>query len=226
MLNTVDEGIEAVRQGKIVIVVDDENRENEGDFIVSGEKITPDIVNFMITHGRGLLCVPLPRSRCKELQLPPMSEDNTSLLGTPFTMSVDLKGYGCTTGVSAYDRSATIRALVTGNIKPSELARPGHIFPLYGHEDGVLGRDGHTEALLDLTRMAGLTPGGALIEICSATFPAVCSNRCGLKSFNRRALHTTQTLLKLIAAAPNIGFNFHPNSGYHTPAASGIPIIL
>ena len=126
MLNTVDEGIEAVRQGKIVIVVDDENRENEGDFIVSGEKITPDIVNFMITHGRGLLCVPLPRSRCKELQLPPM---------------------------------------VTGNIKPSELARPGHIFPLYGHEDGVLGRDGHTEALLDLTRMAGLTPGGALIEI-------------------------------------------------------------
>lgn len=165
MLNTVDEGIEAVRQGKIVIVVDDENRENEGDFIVSGEKITPDIVNFMITHGRALLCVPLPRSRCKELQLPPMSEDNTSLLGTPFTMSVDLKGYGCTTGVSAYDRSATIRALVTGNIKPSELARPGHIFPLYGHEDGVLGRDGHTEALLDLTRMAGLTPGGALIEI-------------------------------------------------------------
>ena len=129
MLNTIDEGIKAVRQGKIVIVVDDENRENEGDFIVSGEKITPDIVNFMITHGRGLLCVPLPRSRCEELQLYPMSEDNTSLLGTPFTMSVDLKGYGCTTGVSAYDRSATIRALVTGNIKPSELARPGHIFP-------------------------------------------------------------------------------------------------
>ena len=156
MLNTIDEGIKAVRQGKIVIVVDDENRENEGDFIVSGEKITPDIVNFMITHGRGLLCVPLPRSRCEELQLYPMSEDNTSLLGTPFTMSVDLKGYGCTTGVSAYDRSATIRALVTGNIKPSELARPGHIFPLYGHENGVLGRDGHTEALLDLTRMAGL----------------------------------------------------------------------
>ena len=148
MLNTIDEGIKAVRQGKIVIVVDDENRENEGDFIVSGEKITPDIVNFMITHGKGLLCVPLPRSRCEELQLYPMSEDNTSLLGTPFTMSVDLKGYGCTTGVSAYDRSATIRALVTGNIKPSELARPGH-----------------TEALLDLTRMAGLTPGGALIEI-------------------------------------------------------------
>lgn len=117
MLNTIDEGIKAVRQGKIVIVVDDENRENEGDFIVSGEKITPDIVNFMITHGRGLLCVPLPRSRCEELQLYPMSEDNTSLLGTPFTMSVDLKGYGCTTGVSAYDRSATIRALVTGNIK-------------------------------------------------------------------------------------------------------------
>lgn len=165
MLNTVEEGLKAIRQGKIVIVVDDENRENEGDFIVSGEKITPDIVNFMITHGKGLLCVPLPRARCEELQLYPMAEENTSLLGTPFTMSVDLKGYGCTTGVSAYDRSATIQALVTGNIKPSELARPGHIFPLYGRDNGVLERDGHTEALLDMTRMAGLTPGGALIEI-------------------------------------------------------------
>ena len=142
-----------------------ENRENEGDFIVSGEKITPDIVNFMITHGKGLLCVPLPRSRCEELQLYPMSEDTHSLLGTPIHHVCRPEGYGCTTGVSAYDRSATIRALVTGNIKPSELARPGHIFPLYGHENGVLGRDGHTEALLDLTRMAGLTPGGALIEI-------------------------------------------------------------
>ena len=119
----------------------------------------------MITYGRGLLCVPLPRLRCEKLQLYPMSENNTSLLGTPFTMSVDLKGYGCTTGVSAYDRSATIRALVIGDIKASELARPGHIFPLCGHEKGVLGREGHTEALLDLTRMAGLTPGGALIEI-------------------------------------------------------------
>ncbi len=168
MLNTVIEGIEAIRQGEVIIVVDDENRENEGDFIVSGEKITPEIVNFMLTHGRGLLCVPLTRTRCEELQLYPMSEDNTSLLGTPFTMSVDLKGYGCTTGVSAYDRHATIQALVTGNIKPTELARPGHIFPLCGRDNGVLERDGHTEALIDMTRMAGLIPGGALIEILNA----------------------------------------------------------
>lgn len=165
MFNRVEEGLEAIKQGEIIIVVDDENRENEGDFIVAGEKITPEIVNFMITNGRGLLCVPLPTSRCKELQLYPMADDNTSLLGTPFTMSVDLRGYGCTTGVSAHDRCATIQALVTGNIKPAELARPGHIFPLYGKDNGVLERNGHTEALLDMTRMAGLVPGGALIEI-------------------------------------------------------------
>ena len=115
MLNTVEEGLEDIRQGKVLIVVDDEDRENEGDFIVSGEKITPEIVNFMITHGRGLLCVPLPRSRCEELDLAPMAQENTSLLGTPFTMSVDLRGHGCTTGVSAFDRSSTIKALVAGN---------------------------------------------------------------------------------------------------------------
>lgn len=125
MLNTVEEGLEDIRQGKVLIVVDDEDRENEGDFIVSGEKITPEIVNFMITHGRGLLCAPLPRSRCEELCLAPMAEENTSLLGTPFTMSVDLRGYGCTTGVSAFDRSSTIKALVAGNLNPSEFARPG-----------------------------------------------------------------------------------------------------
>lgn len=165
MLNTVEEGLEMIRQGRVIIVVDDENRENEGDFIVAGEKITPEIVNFMITNGRGLLCVPLPQERCKELDLHPMTEENSSLLGTPFTMSVDLRGYGCTTGVSAFDRSATIHALVCENISPTELARPGHIFPLYGMNNGVLERDGHTEALLDITRLAGLTPGGALIEI-------------------------------------------------------------
>lgn len=165
MLNTVEEGLEMIRQGRVIIVVDDEDRENEGDFIVAGEKITPEIVNFMITNGRGLLCVPLPQERCKELELPPMTQENSSLLGTPFTMSVDLRGYGCTTGVSAFDRSATIRALVCENISPTELARPGHIFPLYGMNNGVLERDGHTEALLDMTRLAGLTPGGALIEI-------------------------------------------------------------
>lgn len=165
MLSTIDAVLEDIKQGRIVIVIDDEKRENEGDFIISGEKITPDAVNFMITVGRGLLCAPLPRTRCRELQLAPMAEENTSLLGTPFTMSVDLRGYGCTTGVSAYDRATTIKALVTGSIKPEELARPGHVFPLYGADNGVLERDGHTEALLDLTRMAGMNPGGALIEI-------------------------------------------------------------
>lgn len=165
MLNTIEEALVELSLGKVVIVVDDEDRENEGDFIVAGEKITPEIVNFMITYGKGLLCVPLPQSRCDELHLERMNIDNTSLLGTPFTVSVDLKGYGCTTGVSAFDRASTIRALVCGNIRPEELARPGHIFPLYGAPNGVLERNGHTEALLDLTRLAGLTPGGALIEI-------------------------------------------------------------
>ncbi len=165
MANIIEEALEAIYQGQILIVIDNEDRENEGDFIVSGERISPEIVNFMITYGRGLLCVPLPRSRCEELQLYPMAEENTSLLSTPFTMSVDLRGFGCTTGVSAFDRAATIQALVAGDIEPSDLARPGHIFPLYGAENGVLERNGHTEALLDLTRLAGLKPGGALIEI-------------------------------------------------------------
>lgn len=165
MISTIDEGLSELRKGLPLIVVDDEDRENEGDFVVAGEMLTPDTINFMITHGRGLLCAPLTRERCEALQLPPMADENTSLLGTPFTMSVDLIGYGCTTGVSAFDRCATIRALVCGEIQPAELARPGHVFPLYGHPDGVLGRNGHTEALLDLTRLAGLIPGGALIEI-------------------------------------------------------------
>lgn len=188
MLNTVEEGLEEIRQGRVLIVVDDEDRENEGDFIVAGEKITPDIVNFMITHGRGLLCVPLPRSRCKELGLAPMAEENTSLLGTPFTMSVDLRGYGCTTGVSAFDRASTIKALVAGKVTPDELACPGHVFPLYGAENGVLERNGHTEAALDITKMAGLTPGGALIEILNedgtmARLPQLCkiAEKFGLK---------------------------------------------
>lgn len=165
MLNTIEEGLEEIRQGRVLIVVDDEDRENEGDFIVAGEKITPEIVNFMITHGRGLLCAPLPRSRCKELCLAPMAEENTSLLGTPFTMSVDLRGYGCTTGVSAFDRSSTIKALVAGDMHSDEFARPGHVFPLYSADNGVLERNGHTEAVIDMTRMAGLTAGGALVEI-------------------------------------------------------------
>ena len=164
-LNTIDEALEDIKQGKVVIVVDDEDRENEGDFIVAAEKITPEIVNFMITNGRGLLCAPLPESRCEELGLELMVGSNTAMHETPFTVAVDLLGYGCTTGISATDRAKTINALVNPNTKPEELGRPGHIFPLKAKEKGVLRRAGHTEAVVDLTRMAGLIPGGALVEI-------------------------------------------------------------
>ena len=165
VLNSVEEVLEDIRQGKIVIVVDDEDRENEGDFIVAAEKITPEIVNFMLHYGRGVMCAPLTEDRCKELELDMQVADNTSLLGTPFTVSIDLLGEGCTTGVSAHDRAATIRALVDPKTKPSDLGRPGHIFPLRARNRGVLRRPGHTEAVVDLTRMAGLQTGGALIEI-------------------------------------------------------------
>jgi 3,4-dihydroxy 2-butanone 4-phosphate synthase/GTP cyclohydrolase II len=165
LLSSVEEAIEDIRQGKVLIVVDDEDRENEGDFIVAGEKITPDIVNFMATHGRGLICAPLPESRCEELNLPLMVGHNTSLHETPFTVSVDLTGHGCTTGISTADRAKTLRALVDPATKPEELGRPGHIFPLRARERGVLRRPGQTEAVVDLTRMAGLLPGGALVEI-------------------------------------------------------------
>lgn len=165
VLNTIEEGIEAIRNGEVLIVVDDEDRENEGDFIVAAEKITPEIVNFMVTHGRGVVCAPLTEARCEELELEMMVGDNTSILGTPFTVSVDLLGNGCTTGVSASDRAKTIRALVDPATKPSDLGRPGHIFPLRARQKGVLRRPGHTEAVTDLTRLAGLKEGGALVEI-------------------------------------------------------------
>ncbi len=164
-LNSIDEAIEDIKNGKIVIVVDDYDRENEGDFIVAAEKITPEIVNFMAKHGRGLICAPLPESRCKELNLELMVGKNTSLHETPFTISVDLIGHGCTTGISASDRAKTIYALVDENTKPEDLGRPGHIFPLMARENGILRRAGHTEAVVDLTRLAGLKPGGALVEI-------------------------------------------------------------
>lgn len=164
-LNTIEEALEDIRQGKVIIVVDDEDRENEGDFIVSAEKITPETVNFMITHGRGLVCAPLPESRCEELGLEMMVGANTAIHQTPFTVAVDLLGHGCTTGISTSDRAKTIKALVDSATKPEDLGRPGHIFPLKAREKGVLRRAGHTEAVVDLTRMAGLTPGGALVEI-------------------------------------------------------------
>lgn len=164
-LNAVEEAIEDIRHGKIVIVVDDEDRENEGDFICAAEAISPDIVNFMATHGRGLICAPIPEERCRELDLELMVGQNTSLHETPFTVSVDLIGHGCTTGISVSDRAKTIKALVDSETQPSDLGRPGHIFPLKAKNRGVLRRAGHTEAAVDLARLAGLKPGGALVEI-------------------------------------------------------------
>lgn len=164
-LNTIEEAIEDFREGKFLIVVDDEDRENEGDFIVAAEKITPEKVNFMMTHGRGVLCAPITEERCQELELEMQVMDNTSLLGTPFTITVDKLGGGCTTGVSMFDRAETIRALADPKTKPSDLGRPGHINPLRARSRGVLRRAGHTEAAVDLARLSGLYPAGALIEI-------------------------------------------------------------
>ncbi len=163
-MDTIEQAIEDIREGKFVIVVDDEDRENEGDFIIAAEKITPEKVNFMLQHGRGVLCVPLPETRCAELDLVHQVSNNTSMLGTPFTVTVD-KLEGCTTGVSAEDRAATIRALADPQSKPETFGRPGHINPLYAQERGVLKRAGHTEAAVDLARLAGLQPVAALIEI-------------------------------------------------------------
>jgi len=164
-LNTISEAIEDIKNGKIIIVVDDENRENEGDFIAAAQKVTPEMINFMATNGRGLICAPLTEDRCKELDLNMMVENNTVLHHTQFTVSVDLIGHGCTTGISVHDRAKTIEALVSQETKPSDLGRPGHIFPLRAKEGGVLRRTGHTEAAIDLARLAGLEAAGILVEI-------------------------------------------------------------
>lgn len=166
-MNTIAEALDDFRQGKFVIVVDDEDRENEGDFIIAAEKITPEKVNFMLKHGRGVLCAPITEQRCAELDLMHQVANNTSMLGTPFTITVD-KLEGCTTGVSAADRAATIRALADPSSKPETFGRPGHINPLYARVGGVLQRAGHTEAAIDLARLAGLQPAAALIEIMNA----------------------------------------------------------
>ena len=163
-LNTIEEALDDFRKGKFLIVVDDEDRENEGDFIIAAEKITPEAVNFMLKNGRGVLCAPITMSRCKELDLAPQVSSNTSLLGTPFTVTID-KVEGCSTGVSTADRAATIKALASPDSKPETFARPGHINPLYAQDNGVLRRAGHTEASIDLARLAGLYPAAALIEI-------------------------------------------------------------
>jgi 3,4-dihydroxy 2-butanone 4-phosphate synthase/GTP cyclohydrolase II len=164
-LNTIEEAIEDIRQGKVIIVVDDEDRENEGDFLAAAEKVTPEMINFMATHGRGLICAPLTESRCKELGLHVMVTNNTDPMETAFTVSVDLRGNGVTTGISASDRAKTILSLVDSNTKPHDLARPGHIFPLIAKQGGVLRRTGHTEAAIDFARLAGFKSAGVIVEI-------------------------------------------------------------
>ena len=164
-LNTIEEAIEDIRQGKVIIVVDDEDRENEGDFLAAAEKVTPEMINFMATHGKGLICAPLTEKRCDELELQSMVKNNTDHMETAFTVSVDLKGHGVTTGISASDRAKTILALVNEDTKPYDLARPGHIFPLTAKQGGVLRRTGHTEAAIDFARLAGFKAAGVIVEI-------------------------------------------------------------
>ena len=163
--NTIEEAIKDIKAGKVVIVIDDENRENEGDFVAAAEMADAEMINFMATHGRGLICTPLLESRCEKLGLELMIGKNTAAFETPFTISVDLIGHGCTTGISAKDRAKTVKALVDPNIDPNELGKPGHIFPLKAREGGVLRRAGHTEAAVDLARLAGLEPAGVIVEI-------------------------------------------------------------
>jgi 3,4-dihydroxy 2-butanone 4-phosphate synthase/GTP cyclohydrolase II len=164
-LNTIEEAIADIQAGKVVIVVDDEDRENEGDFLTAARNATPEVVNFMATHGRGLICAPLTEKRCEELGLNLMVQQNSATYETPFTVSVDLNGHGCTTGISTSDRSKTILALIDPNIDPNELGKPGHIFPLRAKDGGVLRRAGHTEAAVDLSRLAGFEPAGVIVEI-------------------------------------------------------------
>jgi 3,4-dihydroxy 2-butanone 4-phosphate synthase/GTP cyclohydrolase II len=164
-LNTIEEAIEDIKAGKVIIVVDDENRENEGDFLCAARSVTPEIINFMATHGRGLICAPLVEERCEELALNLMVESNNAAYETPFTVSVDLIGHGCTTGISAQDRAKTIKALINPVTRPEELGKPGHIFPLKAKKSGVLRRAGHTEAAIDFSRLAGFEPAGVIVEI-------------------------------------------------------------
>ncbi|HSC39283.1 MAG TPA: 3,4-dihydroxy-2-butanone-4-phosphate synthase, partial [Chitinophagaceae bacterium] len=165
MLDTIESAIEDIKQGRMIIAVDDEDRENEGDFITAARNVTPEIINFMSKHGRGLICVPLIEERCDELGLELMVNNNTALHETAFTVSVDLLGHGCTSGISAHDRAKTVQALIDQATRPEDLGRPGHIFPLRAKKGGVLRRAGHTEAAIDLARLAGFEPAGVLVEI-------------------------------------------------------------
>ena len=230
ILNSVEEVIEDFRNGRIVIVVDDEDRENEGDFIVAAEKITPEIVNFMLKEGRGVLCAPLSEERCAELGLNMMEENNTSLLGTPFTVTVDLLGNGCTTGVSIHDRAATIRALADPSTRATDLGRPGHINPLRARQKGVLRRPGHTEAAIDLARLAGLQPAGALIEIMNedgtmARLPQLTEIArkfgCAKNPSSRRARPSTCRPHGATSASRRSGRRATGWSTWRSPKASG-----
>src|ERR1700709_419058 len=165
MLDSIESALEDIKAGKIIIVVDDEDRENEGDFITAARNVTPEVINFMSKHGRGLICAPLVEERCDELGLELMVNNNTALHETPFTVSVDLLGHGCTTGISAHDRAKTVQALIDPATRPEDLGRPGHIFPLRAKKGGVLRRAGHTEATIDIARLAGFEPAGVLVEI-------------------------------------------------------------
>ena len=203
-LNTIEEAITDIKAGKIIIVVDDKDRENEGDFIAAAEFITPEIVNFMATHGRGLICAAIPENRCEELDLELMVGKNTSIHETPFTISVDLIGQGCTTGISASDRAKTIRALVDPKTLPNDLGRPGHIFPLKAKTKGVLRRAGHTEAAVDLSLLAGLKRGGALVEIM---------NEDGTMARLPELMEIAKKFdLKIISIEDLIAFNHRQNS--------------
>ena len=189
-LNTIADAINDIRNGKIIIVVDDENRENEGDFLAAAEMVTPEMINFMATHGRGLICTPLTESRCRELDLGMMVNNNTDPMETAFTVSVDLRGKGVTTGISASDRALTIKALIDEDTKPFDLARPGHIFPLKAKDGGVLRRTGHTEAAIDFARLAGLKPAGVIVEIMNedgtmARLPQLIEVRIRINRYTR-----------------------------------------
>lgn len=204
MLDSIEDALEAIKNGEVIIVVDDEDRENEGDFICAAEKVTPDIINFMAREGRGLICASLPESRCEELELELMVGKNTATFETPFTVSVDLIGHGTSTGISTSDRSKTIQALVDPATKPEDLGRPGHIFPLKAKEEGVLRRSGHTEAAVDFARLAGLKKGGVLVEILKedGTMARLPDCRKIADKFN----------LKLVSIADLIEYRMHKES--------------
>ncbi len=202
-LDSIDDAISDIKKGKVIIVVDDEDRENEGDFVCAAESVTPEIVNFMATHGRGLICAPLSEERCEELGLELMVGKNTAAFETPFTVSVDLIGHGCSTGISAQDRYKTIKALANPETKPEELGKPGHIFPLKAKKEGVLRRAGHTEAAIDFARLAGFKPAGVLVEIMNedGTMARLPDLVDVAKRFG----------LKLVSIKDLIAVNFPPN---------------